>query len=142
MDYTSKALKANELIRKYGGEITVTRPGGTSDWARQFDPAQSRYRWYYIGSTIPAPASPVDTKPTGSDTTILGVGVMVSWSTAAFQAGIVSMGDVKLITQTPTAIKLGDKIALNGNTYTASNPITRVSPDGIVVIIQEVNCRV
>lgn len=145
MNYSSKAAKAAQLIGKYGAAITVTRPGSTADWELRYDPASMRNMWYYIGSTVPAPASPVATKPTGSDTVFTGVGVMVAWTTHEILgltgAYALQMGDMKLICQTDTEIVSGDTISMNGRTMQAAEPITKVQPSLDTVIVQEVNCR-
>ena len=141
MNYAPKASKAYELVLKYGATMTATRAGSTTDWEKRYDQAQMRYRWYYIGSTVPAPTSPVDTAPTGSPTIVSGVAVQTAWDTRALSAGTVVLGDIKLIIQAPSEILECDVISFNGNTYNACQPITKVQPDGTTIIIQEVNCR-
>lgn len=135
-NYVPLQEKANELITKYGAEVKILREGSGGDWTKKFDPATSRPYWedsslnvVYIIPAIAAVEYP-------------GNAIIGKWPLNLIERGVVESSDARVLIAIDEEVHNGDILVMaSGREYQIVPPINRVSPDGDVIIVQEINAR-
>lgn len=135
-DYGPLKAKAAELIAKYGAVIKVQREGSTATWTRKFDVQQSRTYWEDAEENVVY--DPPD------EVVILATGnaIVSEWPKSLIANGVVEVEDVRVLVVVDVDVHNGDVLIFaSGHEYQVVPPVRKVSPDGITVLVQEVNAR-
>lgn len=133
MDYESlRDNTALPLIKKNGREITLTRPGSSSGWAKKFNPVTGTYYWE------DADGNSTDTDP-ATDVHITGYAIGTKLDYKLLAESLIQSTDSAMIVAGLPALAPGDRIVDGGLEYRVvfNQPVKPAE----IVLVQKVVMR-